>query len=150
MSIKIPTPRLIIAGIIAVIADIVQWLLIPAFSELGFLSPVNDILDAAVAMVMVWLLGFHWVFVPSAIGKLVPGVDMMPFWTGAVFFVSVGQNGLPLGQQTAPGAPVPGTIPGSLGQPQPALPATSQASLNAGGDPAASSMHPFFREIDSK
>ena len=95
MSIKIPSWRLITAGIVAVVADIIQWLLIPFFSELGALNPLNDILDIAVAGIMVSLLGFHWVFVPSALGKLVPVVDMMPFWTGAVFFVSLGQQGAP-------------------------------------------------------
>src|SRR5579862_6338614 len=84
--------RLIIAGIVAVIADILQWVLIPLGSEFGIVDPINDILDIFVAGIMVSLLGFHWVFVPSALGKLVPFVDMMPFWTGAVFIVGMGQQ----------------------------------------------------------
>jgi hypothetical protein len=29
-------------------------------------------------------LGWHWEFLPSSIAKLVPGVDLVPFWTLAV------------------------------------------------------------------
>jgi hypothetical protein len=34
--------------------------------------------------VLVYLLGWHWEFLPSFFGKLVPGVDLVPFWTMAV------------------------------------------------------------------
>jgi hypothetical protein len=30
------------------------------------------------------LLGWHWEFLPSFLGKLMPGVDLVPFWTMAV------------------------------------------------------------------
>ena len=33
---------------------------------------------------MVRLLGWHWEFLPSFFAKLVPGVDLVPFWTMAV------------------------------------------------------------------
>jgi hypothetical protein len=33
---------------------------------------------------MVHLLGWHWEFLPSFFAKLVPGVDLVPFWTLAV------------------------------------------------------------------
>jgi hypothetical protein len=36
---------------------------------------------------MVYLLGWQWEFLPSFFGKLVPGVDLAPFWTLAVFNV---------------------------------------------------------------
>lgn len=94
MSFKIPSWRLITAGIVAIVADVLQWVLLPLGTPLGLFDPdaVDQILDIVVAGIMVSLLGFHWVFVPSALGKLVPVVDMMPFWTGAVFFVSLGQD----------------------------------------------------------
>jgi hypothetical protein len=34
--------------------------------------------------VLVQLLGWHWEFLPSFLAKLVPGVDLVPFWTTAV------------------------------------------------------------------
>ena len=33
---------------------------------------------------MVRLLGWHWEFLPTFFVKLVPGVDLVPFWTIAV------------------------------------------------------------------
>ena len=50
----------------------------------GALSPADDILDLGVAAVLAYLLGWHWEFLPSFFAKLVPGVDLVPFWTMAV------------------------------------------------------------------
>ena len=47
-------------------------------------SPADDILDFGIAAVLVHLLGWHWEFLPSFLAKLVPGVDLVPFWTMAV------------------------------------------------------------------
>jgi len=147
MKIKIPSIRLLIAGAIAVVADVIQWVLIPAFAELGFLSPVNDIIDMAVAGIMVWLLGFHWVFVPAALGELVPMANLMPFWSGAVFFVAIGQDALPVNAIGAPGEKVlPGVNPNAQLQPIPSLPTAQAAPLPAD----EKSLHPYFREIESK
>jgi len=55
----------------------------PLFVE-GALSPADDILDFGIAAVLVHLLGWHWEFLPSFLAKLVPGVDLVPFWTMAV------------------------------------------------------------------
>ena len=33
---------------------------------------------------MIQLLGWHWEFLPSFLGKLVPGFDLVPLWTIAV------------------------------------------------------------------
>jgi hypothetical protein len=41
-------------------------------------------LDVGVAAALVHLLGWHWEFLPSFLVKLVPGVDLVPFWTIAV------------------------------------------------------------------
>jgi hypothetical protein len=71
------------AMILAVAADALQILVFPFFAE-GALSPADDILDLAVAAVMVRLLGWHWEFLPAFAGELVPGVDLVPFWTLAV------------------------------------------------------------------
>lgn len=68
---------------LAVIADVVQMALFPLFIE-GAASPVDDIVDMAMAAVLTYLLGWHWEFAPSFLGKLVPGVDFVPLWTLAV------------------------------------------------------------------
>ena len=71
------------ALILAMAADALQILVFPLFAE-GALSPADDILDVAVAAVLVRLLGWHWEFLPSLFAELIPGVDLVPFWTLAV------------------------------------------------------------------
>jgi hypothetical protein len=71
---------------IAAAADAVQLAVVPLFGE-GFASPLNDALDLAVALALVWLLGFHWALVPAAMSELVPGLDLAPTWTASVLFV---------------------------------------------------------------
>ncbi len=71
------------ATILAVAADALQIFVFPFFAE-GALSPADDILDLAVAAVLVRLLGWHWEFLPAFAAELVPGVDLVPFWTLAV------------------------------------------------------------------
>jgi hypothetical protein len=55
----------------------------PLFIE-GAASPAEDVLDLAMAGVLTWLLGWHWEFLPSFAGKLIPGVDLVPLWSLAV------------------------------------------------------------------
>src|ERR1043165_2821771 len=71
------------ALLLAVAADVVQVIALPLFSE-GALSPVDNVLDLAVAAVLVRLLGWHWEFLPAFAAELAPGVDLIPFWTLAV------------------------------------------------------------------
>jgi hypothetical protein len=68
---------------LAVAADALQIFVLPLFSE-GALSPADDVLDLAVAAVLVRLVGWHWEFLPAFAVELVPGVDLVPFWTLAV------------------------------------------------------------------
>jgi len=78
-----PMMRFRIAFILAMIADALQIAVFPLFVE-GAASPADDILDVGVGAVLYYLLGWHWEFLPSFLGKLVPGVDLAPFWTLAV------------------------------------------------------------------
>jgi hypothetical protein len=71
------------AMVLAIIADALQIVVFPVFVE-GALSPAEDVLDLGVAALLVNLLGWHWEFLPSFLAKLVPGVDLVPFWTMAV------------------------------------------------------------------
>lgn len=76
-------PRFQAAMIVAIIADALQIAVFPMFVA-GALSPADDVLDFGVGALMVHLLGWHWEFLPSFFAKLVPGVDLVPFWTLAV------------------------------------------------------------------
>jgi len=78
-----PGPRMRAALILAILADIVQIAVFPLFVE-GAASPADDILDLCVGGALTFLLGWHWEFMPSFLGKLVPGVDFVPLWTLAV------------------------------------------------------------------
>ena len=78
-----PGPRFLAALVLAIIADALQIVVFPLFVE-GAASPVDDILDFGIGAVLVYLLGWHWEFLPSFLAKLVPGVDLVPFWTMAV------------------------------------------------------------------
>jgi hypothetical protein len=71
------------AMVLAIIADALQIVVFPLFVE-GALSPADDLLDFGIAAVLVHLLGWHWEFLPSFFAKLVPGIDLVPFWTLAV------------------------------------------------------------------
>ena len=52
------------AMILAMSADSLQLFVMPLFAE-GALSPADDVLDVAVAAILVRLLGWHWEFLPA-------------------------------------------------------------------------------------
>lgn len=81
-----PGPQFRTAMVVAIVADALQLGLFSIFIE-GAFSPADDLLDVGVGAMMVRLLGWHWEFLPSFAAKLVPGVDLVPFWTIAVINV---------------------------------------------------------------
>jgi hypothetical protein len=74
------------AMVLAVAADALQIFVLPLFAE-GAFSPADDVLDLAIAAILVRLLGWHWEFLPAFAAELVPGVDLVPFWSFAVLSV---------------------------------------------------------------
>jgi len=79
--------RVWIALGVALAADAVQILFIPLFGE-GIVSPINDGLDLVIGLILVRLVGWHWAFLPSFVAELVPGLDLFPSWTTAVWFAT--------------------------------------------------------------
>ena len=71
------------AMLLAIVADGLQIALFPLFSE-GAFSAADDVLDVVLAAILVRLLGWQWEFLPTFCSKLLPGVDLVPFWTMAV------------------------------------------------------------------
>jgi hypothetical protein len=71
----------------AILADAIQIGVFPFFAQ-GVLSPLDDLLDIAVAWLLTRLLGWHWAFLPTFIAELVPGLDLVPTWTLAVLIVT--------------------------------------------------------------
>src|ERR1039458_1656960 len=78
-----PGPRFRRVLFRSIIADVLQIVVFPLFVE-GAESPADDLLDFGIGAVLVYLLGWPWEFLPSFLAKLVPGVDLVPFWTMAV------------------------------------------------------------------
>lgn len=83
------------AIVLALAADALQILVLPLFAE-GALSPADDVLDLVVGAILVRLLGWHWEFLPAFAAELVPGVDLVPFWTIAVLSVYRKQKPAPV------------------------------------------------------
>jgi hypothetical protein len=83
---KLPR-RVLAARIIAVVADAVQLGLMPLFAG-GAPTGFDAVLDIAVGAAMLALLGWHWAFLPAFAVELLPGVDLAPTWTIAVFLVT--------------------------------------------------------------
>ena len=84
---SLKTPELRLAWTIAIAADALQIAAFPVFVE-GAISPVDTLLDVVVGFFMIKLLGWHWAFLPTAAAKLIPGADLFPTWTAAVWFVT--------------------------------------------------------------
>jgi hypothetical protein len=84
-SLKRPEHRL--AWTIAIAADALQIAAMPLFAA-GGISPADTLLDLLVAFLLTRVLGWHWAFLPSLLAELVPGFDLFPTWTAAVFFVT--------------------------------------------------------------
>src|SRR5260370_1939260 len=84
---KSPRSRFRAAMGLAIVADAIQIVVFPLFAE-GAVSPVDDILDFAVMGALIQLTGWHWEFLPSFIGELVPRPHPVPFLTPAFINLS--------------------------------------------------------------
>ena len=93
-----PRMRFQVAMVLAIIADALQLVFLPLFVE-GAESPADDILDVGVGAALVSLLGWHWELLPSFFAKLIPGVDLVPFWTMAVASVYRRSKGIVAGTE---------------------------------------------------
>ena len=88
MALGSPSPsRVRLARSLALAADFLQVIAFPILE----LSPLSDVLDFGVAIVMTVLLGWHWAFLPTLIAEFLPVIDLFPTWTFAVFYVTRGQ-----------------------------------------------------------
>jgi hypothetical protein len=84
--------RIWTARCIALAVDALQIALLPLVLG-GALSPVNDALDIATAVVLSLLIGWHWSFLPAFVAEVLPFVDLVPSWTLAVLIATRGRRG---------------------------------------------------------
>lgn len=72
---------------IAIVADLIQ-LPLTALTATGILAVPGEfadfMIDCLVMLLTSVLLGFHWLLLPSLFIEVVPGLDMLPTWTGCV------------------------------------------------------------------
>jgi hypothetical protein len=83
----IKSPEIRLAWLVALAADAIQIVALPVFAG-GGISPADTLLDLAVAAILIRCLGWHWAFLPTLAAELIPGFDLFPTWTAAVFFVT--------------------------------------------------------------
>jgi hypothetical protein len=76
-----------LAWLVAMAADALQIVAFPFFAE-GGISPADSALDVVVGLILIRLLGWHWAFLPSLAAELIPGMDLFPTWTAAVWYVT--------------------------------------------------------------
>jgi hypothetical protein len=92
------TPRRVMAArVLAILVDLAQWALLPAA-----LTPLNNAIDVVTGFVMIWLVGWHWAFLPTFLAEMVPFVDLVPTWTLAVMFATRGAGDPPMPQPPLP------------------------------------------------
>ena len=87
---SLKSPELRLAWAIAMAADAVQLAGLPFFVE-GAVSPADsllDLVDLGAALILTKLLGWHWAFLPTIAVELIPGADLFPTWTAAVWYVT--------------------------------------------------------------
>ncbi len=74
--------RIILALAVAVVADGLQFLLGP------FGWPFADQAIDVIAMVLTsWVIGFHWLLLPTFVVEFIPILDDLPTWTACVIAV---------------------------------------------------------------
>ncbi len=94
------------AWAVALAADALQIAVFPLFAE-GGASPADIGLDLVVGFLLTKLLGWHWAFLPTLGAELIPGLDMFPTWTAAVWFVTRGEREQNSEPEIMPPGPAP-------------------------------------------
>ena len=74
--------RIVAAVAVAIAADAFSFVIGP----FGF-TFADEVIDVAVMGIESWLLGFHWLFLPTFVLEVVPLVDALPTWTACVIAV---------------------------------------------------------------
>ena len=79
---RLTRPRIIAAFMAALLADGLQILLGP----LG-VAGLDQVIDVIAMILETWLIGFHWLLLPTFALEFIPVADVLPTWTGCVAIV---------------------------------------------------------------
>jgi hypothetical protein len=79
---ELSRPRATAAVIVAVLADLLQVILLPVAWSFA-----QEAVDVVAMILTMALLGFHLLLLPTFAVEFIPVVDMLPTWTGCVVAV---------------------------------------------------------------
>ncbi len=79
---KLTRTRIVLALAVAVSADSLQFLLGP----FGWEFP-DQAIDVFAMLLTMWVIGFHFLLLPTFVAELFPVIDMLPTWTACVIAV---------------------------------------------------------------
>jgi len=81
---KLTRTRMVLAIAVAIAADGLQFCLGPLGWTFG-----DQIIDVVAMLLTIWLIGFHWLLLPTFALELIPFADDLPTWTACVAAVIV-------------------------------------------------------------
>jgi len=79
---RLSRARMVVALAVAVVADGLQLLLGPVGWVFG-----DQILDVIAMVLTSWVIGFHWLLLPTFATEFIPLVNEFPTWTACVIAV---------------------------------------------------------------
>ena len=95
-EIRVTASRARLALAIAVVVDAIQLPLQGAsLTGIGTLpaEAIDVAIDAATALIITRLIGFHWVLLPTLAIELIPFIDLAPTWVACVSYVIAKRKG---------------------------------------------------------
>ena len=87
---KLSQRRIFCAFAVAILADAIQFPATAAAVTGIFAIPsetMDLILDCVVMVITSFLIGFHWMLLPTTFIEAIPGLDLLPTWTACVALV---------------------------------------------------------------
>jgi hypothetical protein len=94
MTSPVSRSRLRAAWVIAVAVDGLQLITSPAELTGPMAWVLGGGVDLVTMAVLMFLVGFHWAFLPSFVTKMLPFVDLAPTWTVALIIATRGRHQL--------------------------------------------------------
>jgi hypothetical protein len=79
---RLTRTRIILALAVAVIADGLQFLTGPIGWVFG-----DQVIDVIAMVLTSWVIGFHWLLLPTFMVEFIPLLDELPTWTACVIAV---------------------------------------------------------------
>lgn len=89
-EVRVTASRARLAFAIAVVVDAIQLPLQGvSMTGIGTLpaEAIDLAIDAATALIITRLIGFHWVLLPTLAIELIPFIDLAPTWVACVSYV---------------------------------------------------------------